>query len=37
MGIERERCPHVDIPLHTVLQLEPDVYSLREQRIALGP
>jgi broad specificity phosphatase PhoE/predicted kinase len=37
MGIERERCPHVDIPLHTLLQLEPDVYALREQRIALGP
>ena len=36
MGTEREACPHLDIPLHTLLELSADLYELRESRVALG-
>ncbi len=30
-------CPHIDIPLHTVLELTPITYACSEERFALGP
>jgi broad specificity phosphatase PhoE len=34
-GIAPERCPYLDIPLHTVIKLTPHAYGIREQREAL--
>ncbi len=36
-GTPPEECPHVDIPLHTVICLTSDAYGTVEQRIPLGP
>lgn len=35
MGIPPDRCPHVDIPLHTVIRLTPEVFAFTEARVAL--
>jgi len=35
MGIAPERCPHIDIPLHTSIELTPGVQGFTEARIAL--
>lgn len=35
MGISPDRCPHIDIPLHTVIRLTPEVFAFAETRIAL--
>jgi broad specificity phosphatase PhoE len=31
-----ERCPHLDVPLHTVISLVPRAYGTHEERIFLG-
>lgn len=31
------RCPHLDMPLHTVIRLTPGPYGCAEQRFSLGP
>jgi len=33
----RERCPRLEIPLHTVIELTPKAYGCLEQRHRLGP
>lgn len=30
-------CPHIDIPLHTVIKLTPTTYACAEERFELGP
>ncbi|MBN8609977.1 MAG: histidine phosphatase family protein [Deltaproteobacteria bacterium] len=30
-------CPHIEVPLHTVIKLTPTTYACAEERIALGP
>lgn len=37
MGKEPADIPHVSIPLHTVLELNPKAYGLEEKRFSLGP
>lgn len=37
MGLPQEDCPHIAIPLHTVVQLTPNAYGYKEQRFELGP
>lgn len=37
MGRPQEECPHIPIPLHTVLELSPTAYGYEEQRFALEP
>ena len=37
MGIRPERAPHLDIPLHTLIQLTPHAYGCDEKRTTLGP
>lgn len=32
-----ERCPHVSIPLHTVIRLTPTAYGCAEERVSLMP
>ncbi|MFI5309044.1 MAG: 6-phosphofructo-2-kinase/fructose-2,6-bisphosphatase [Polyangiales bacterium] len=34
-GVPPERCPQLDIPLHTVVQLRPHAYGCHETRLAL--
>ncbi len=34
-GVPPERCPQLDIPLHTVVQLRPHAYGCHETRVAL--
>jgi len=34
-GIAPEQCPHLDIPLHTVIRLTPHAYGVREERVPL--
>jgi broad specificity phosphatase PhoE len=34
-GIPPDRCPQLDIPLHTVVQLRPHAYGCHETRVAL--
>jgi broad specificity phosphatase PhoE/predicted kinase len=36
MGIDPERCPHLSIPLHTLIELSPRIYDYSEERIALA-
>jgi len=36
-GTPRARCPFLDIPLHTLIELEPNPYGCDEKRIVLGP
>lgn len=36
-GTPPERCPFVDVPLHTVLKVVPGPYGSTEARVALGP
>jgi broad specificity phosphatase PhoE/predicted kinase len=36
-GVPRERCPHLPIPLHTVLELKPHAYGCSEVRVPLEP
>ena len=35
MGIPREEAPMLPIPLHTLIKLQPDVYSCAEERVQL--
>ena len=35
--IPNSECPHIGIPLHTVIQLTPHAYGCNEQRIPLPP
>jgi broad specificity phosphatase PhoE/adenylylsulfate kinase-like enzyme len=37
MDLPRDECPHVPIPLHTIIQLTPKAYRCAEERIALPP
>ena len=37
MQIPRERCPHLDLPLHTLLELTPTAYGVEERRHPLEP
>lgn len=37
MGKPQDECPHLEIPMHTVIQLTPTENGYDEQRIALGP
>ncbi|MDH5676383.1 MAG: 6-phosphofructo-2-kinase/fructose-2,6-bisphosphatase [Myxococcales bacterium] len=37
MGVEPERCPHLPIPLHTVIKLTPHAYGCHEERVPLEP
>lgn len=32
-----KECPHISIPLHTVIKLTPTTYACAEERFALGP
>ncbi|HEY7039172.1 MAG TPA: 6-phosphofructo-2-kinase/fructose-2,6-bisphosphatase [Methylomirabilota bacterium] len=36
-GVARERCPYLDIPLHTVIELTPHAYGCHEARLGLEP
>ena len=36
-GVPPEQCPHLPIPLHTILQLHPHAYGCDETRVALEP
>jgi broad specificity phosphatase PhoE len=36
-GVPRERCPHLAIPLHTVIELTPHAYGCHESRLSLDP
>jgi broad specificity phosphatase PhoE/predicted kinase len=36
-GRPQEECPHVPVPLHTVIELTPTAYGYEERRIALEP
>jgi broad specificity phosphatase PhoE/predicted kinase len=36
-GVPPEQCPHLSIPLHTVIQLRPHAYGCHETRVALEP
>jgi 6-phosphofructo-2-kinase / fructose-2,6-biphosphatase 3 len=36
-GVPRERCPYLDIPLHTVIELTPHAYGCHETRVPLEP
>lgn len=36
MGTHPESCPHLSIPLHTLIELRPRVYDLTEERIPLA-
>jgi broad specificity phosphatase PhoE/predicted kinase len=36
-GVPRERCPYLDIPLHSVIELTPHAYGCHETRLALQP
>jgi broad specificity phosphatase PhoE len=35
MGKPQDECPHLPVPLHTVIQLTPTEYDYREERFAL--
>lgn len=37
MGLPPEDCPHLSIPLHTLIQLEPHAYGCNETRVPLTP
>ncbi len=37
MDMPRDDCPHVSIPLHTVIELTPKAYGCVEERVALEP
>jgi len=37
MGHRLERIPHLDVPLHTVLEFAPKAYGAAEQKFPLGP
>jgi broad specificity phosphatase PhoE/predicted kinase len=34
-GVSPEKVPHVDVPLHTILQLRPNAYGVEEHRLPL--
>lgn len=36
-GVPRERCPYLNIPLHTVIELTPHAYGCLETRLPLEP
>ncbi|HEX2678956.1 MAG TPA: 6-phosphofructo-2-kinase/fructose-2,6-bisphosphatase [Polyangiales bacterium] len=36
VGTPSEECPHISIPLHTLIALEPGIYDVSEKRIPLG-
>lgn len=37
MGKPQDECPHVPVPLHTVLELTPSAYGYEEKRVPLSP
>lgn len=37
MGIDPERCPYIEMPLHTVIELEPHAYGCHDRRFPLPP
>jgi broad specificity phosphatase PhoE/predicted kinase len=37
LGVPRERCPYLAIPLHTVIELTPHAYGCHETRVPLEP
>lgn len=37
MGHDLEQIPHLDVPLHTVLEFSPKAYGMAEQKFPLGP
>jgi broad specificity phosphatase PhoE/predicted kinase len=37
MGKPQEECPHMAVPLHTVIRLTPTAYGYEEKRFPLGP
>ena len=37
VGESQEACPHLDLPLHTVIELVPHAYGVSETRHRLGP
>jgi broad specificity phosphatase PhoE/predicted kinase len=37
MGKAQEECPHLGVPLHTLIQLTPTAYGYEEQRFELDP
>ena len=37
LGVPRERCPYLAIPLHTVIELTPHAYGCHETRMPLEP
>lgn len=37
MGQPPEKCPHLSIPLHTLIRLEPKTYGCSESRISFSP
>jgi broad specificity phosphatase PhoE len=36
-GRPQEECPHVPVPLHTVIELTPTAYGYEERRTGLEP
>ncbi|MCA9648244.1 MAG: 6-phosphofructo-2-kinase/fructose-2,6-bisphosphatase [Polyangiaceae bacterium] len=37
IGRPQEECPHIQIPLHTLIEMTPTAYGYEERRIKLGP
>ena len=37
MGKPQEECPHIPVPLHTVIELSPTAYGYEERRVELAP
>ncbi|MBX3184385.1 MAG: 6-phosphofructo-2-kinase/fructose-2,6-bisphosphatase [Polyangiaceae bacterium] len=37
VGRPQEECPHIQIPLHTLIEMAPTAYGYEERRIELGP
>ncbi len=37
MGLPREACPTIEIPLHTVFHLQHETYGCKEEKILLIP
>ena len=37
MGRPQEECPHIPVPLHTIIELKPTAYGYVEQRVELEP
>ncbi len=37
IGRPQEECPHIQIPLHTLIEMTPTAYGYEERRVKLGP